>query len=67
VLVGETGSVVSFGDVAGLARAIGQLVEMGADGRRRLGAAARARMAEQFSVERMCARYTELYEQLRAA
>ncbi len=64
VLVGDTGRVVQYGDARGLACAMGDLAEMGEDGRRRLGAAARARIAALFSLDRMSAGYAALYEQL---
>jgi glycosyltransferase involved in cell wall biosynthesis len=64
VLVGDTGRVARFGDAPGLARAMTDLAEMSDDDRRRLGVAARERIAALFSLERMAAAYAALYEQL---
>ena len=61
-LVGETGRVVSFGDVDELATAICHVASIGPDGRRRLGELAHARIAKHFSLERMIDEYIALYE-----
>jgi glycosyltransferase involved in cell wall biosynthesis len=60
-LVGNTGRVVPFGDVKSFADAMRAMVELGPEGRNRLGVLARARTAEHFSVERMVKEYLELY------
>jgi glycosyltransferase involved in cell wall biosynthesis len=61
-LVGETGRSVSFGNVVELAEAIRNMVEIGDERRRQLGARAHARIAENFSLDRMVQQYTALYE-----
>lgn len=60
-VVGSTGLVVPPGDIAALARAIGRLDRLGADGRRVLGRAARARVAGEFSIESSAQSYAGLY------
>jgi glycosyltransferase involved in cell wall biosynthesis len=61
---GETGRLVAPGDAAGLAD---RIVELLADAptRRRMGAAARARMREHFSFSAQAAAYVRLFESLR--
>jgi glycosyltransferase involved in cell wall biosynthesis len=61
-LVGDTGKVVTFGDVGELAQAICHMVSIGDERRRQLGALAHARIAEHFSLERMIGEYRALYE-----
>lgn len=53
---GVTGLVFDPGDVGGLARALERLI-VDADLRRRLGAAGRARVAAEFTVDRMAERF----------
>ncbi len=60
-LVGETGRVVPPGDPDALASAWQDLLDAGPEARRRLGEAARRRIAEHFSLERTVAAYQELY------
>lgn len=65
VVHGETGYLVPVGDRAGFARYVNRLL----DDRglaRTLGNAARCRAAEEFSVQRMIARYADLYRTLLA-
>lgn len=60
---GRTGYLVNVGDRAALARAALQIIdnrELGSA----LGDAARRRMAEEFSLEKMIADYTQLYEEI---
>jgi glycosyltransferase involved in cell wall biosynthesis len=59
VVDGVTGRLVPRGDAAALATALGALGRDRA-ARERLGAAARARVAERFSLERMVAGYRRL-------
>lgn len=66
-MVNDTGGVVSPADSDALAAACGGLLEMGPAGRARLGAAARLRVTELFSLASVVARYEELYEQAVAA
>jgi glycosyltransferase involved in cell wall biosynthesis len=61
----QTGYLVPVGDRAELARKTERLLE-NPDWAAQLGAAGRARMAREFSVEQMVARHAELYRSLRA-
>ena len=63
VVDGATGFVVPVGDHDALASALGRLVD-DADLRRRFGAAARARIATEFGVERCVEAFGRLYEEL---
>jgi glycosyltransferase involved in cell wall biosynthesis len=63
-LLGETGRVVPPRDPEALAAGWEALVAMGADGRRRLGQAARARVEESFELRAIAARYRELWQRL---
>lgn len=60
---GETGFLVPVGDRPGFARHVHRLLEH-PDEARRMAHAARTRAVEEFSVEKMIARYAELYRQL---
>lgn len=62
-LVGETGRVVPARDPEALARAILELVEVGAEGRRKLGAAARQRIERDFSLPEVFRKYQCLYDE----
>jgi glycosyltransferase involved in cell wall biosynthesis len=63
VVEGETGLLAPRGDVAAVAARLGELVDAGADGRGRLGAAGRARAEREWNwprlVDRMDAAYAE--------
>jgi glycosyltransferase involved in cell wall biosynthesis len=61
-IVGRTGLVVPPRDPEALADALARLVALGPDGRRQLGAAARARVLEHFEVDEIVGRYTALYQ-----
>ena len=63
-IVGDTGRVVSSGDMEGLAHAIGSLLEMPAEALRILGARARARVAEHFEIGKIVRRYEAFYQEL---
>lgn len=63
-LVGDTGLVVPPGDPSALARAWAQLAELGHAGRLELGARARQRIIEQFSIDAVVERYQQLYSGL---
>jgi glycosyltransferase involved in cell wall biosynthesis len=65
-LVGDTGRVVPPRDPAALARALGELAEMGPEGRRALGEAARARIEANYSLAQVAARYAEVYRSVAA-
>lgn len=64
LLVGDTGRVVPPRDPAALAAAWNELVSLGSGERRRLGDAARARIAARFGLPRIAGRYAELYRSL---
>ena len=64
-LVGDTGAVVPPGDAPALAEALGRLLDAGAGGRAALGAAARQRVEETYSLPRVAGRYESLYSCLR--
>jgi glycosyltransferase involved in cell wall biosynthesis len=61
-IVGRTGLVVPPCNPEALAEALGQLVALGSEGRRELGAAARARVIQNFEVDDIVSRYEQLYE-----
>jgi glycosyltransferase involved in cell wall biosynthesis len=54
--------VVPPRDAEALADALGRLVVLGHEGRQQLGAAARARVVENFEVDDIVRRYESLYE-----
>ncbi|HJM51133.1 MAG TPA: glycosyltransferase [Alphaproteobacteria bacterium] len=64
VMVGETGRVVPAGDPAALAAALLELVDLGPEGRQRLGQSARQRLKEHYSLDRIAGRYEALYREL---
>ncbi len=61
-VVGETGEVVPPRDAHALAGAWMRLIEMGREGRRRLGMLARRRVEEKFSLGAVVNQYEALYE-----
>lgn len=65
-IVGATGAVVPPRDAAALAGALERLLRRDAGARADLGAQARARVAAQFALPAIAARYTEVYEALAA-
>ncbi|HEX8669487.1 MAG TPA: glycosyltransferase [Allosphingosinicella sp.] len=67
LLVDTTGRVVAAGDLDGFTAALEALVAAGPEGRRRLGAAARARVETHFSMAAIAKRYGDLYEELTSA
>ncbi len=64
LIVGDTGRVVPPGDPRRLAEAMEDLLEIGPEGRRRLGEAARRRIADNFALPAIATRYEKLYEEL---
>ncbi|HYO77571.1 MAG TPA: glycosyltransferase [Thermoanaerobaculia bacterium] len=66
-LVGETGRVVPPKDPQALADAWHALAQLPAEELRALGRAARARVAENFNLTKMTARYAQLYTELAGA
>jgi glycosyltransferase involved in cell wall biosynthesis len=65
--VADTGKVLPPRDPEALARALEELVALGPEGRRRLGEAARARVAARFSLPRVAARYRALWSRVARA
>jgi len=63
-VVGDTGRVVPTQDSAALARALGELVELGSEQRNSLGVAARRRVEEHFSLDAVVTKYQDLYQEL---
>ena len=63
-LVGETGIVVPPRDTEALAAGLATLLDLGRDGRRRLGALARQRVKEHFSLARYVQRHLDLYQSI---
>jgi glycosyltransferase involved in cell wall biosynthesis len=66
LIVGDTGSVVRPKNPDALANAWRELIEIGPDGRGLLGAAARRRIDQCFSLRAIAARYEDLYAQIAA-
>lgn len=65
-IVGEGGFVTPARDASAMADALGTLARIGAEGRRHIGLAGRARILETFSLEEIGRQYRRLYEQLLA-
>lgn len=63
-IVGDTGIVVPPRDSEALATGLARLIEIGAEGRADLGATARARIVEHFSLAEIVRRYDALYDSL---
>jgi glycosyltransferase involved in cell wall biosynthesis len=61
-IVGDTGKIVPPHDSQGLAKAIGELLELGPVGRAAVGKRARARIIQEFSLDSVVRRYEDLYE-----
>jgi len=63
-IVGQVGWVVPPKNPAALSLAWREVIELGQDGRSRLGAAARTRVTEHFDLPNMVTRYQNLYQEL---
>jgi glycosyltransferase involved in cell wall biosynthesis len=61
-IVGDTGEIATPGDAVALADALERLLALDPESRRRKGAAARRRVQELYSTERMVQAYEQLYE-----
>ena len=61
-IVGDTGRIVPPHDSDRLAHAIGELMELGPDGRSALGKRARERIIQRFSLDSVVKQYEDLYE-----
>jgi glycosyltransferase involved in cell wall biosynthesis len=66
-IVADTGLNVPAREPVALAEAMRTLLGLGIDERRKLGQAARQRIAEHFSLEASVAQYEQLYEEIAAA
>jgi glycosyltransferase involved in cell wall biosynthesis len=66
-IIGDTGLIVPPRDHHALAEALNELIEMGAEGRRTLGKAARDRVRRCFELSMIVKRYESLYQGLLAA
>lgn len=64
LLVGDTGSVVPIADPQALAGAMLALLGMSAPQRAALGQRARARIAQEYTIQRTCERFGLIYRQL---
>lgn len=64
IIIGDTGKVVPPGDHEALAAATVSLLSLTKDARTKLGAQARTRILERFSIAKVTDRYLSLYEQL---
>jgi glycosyltransferase involved in cell wall biosynthesis len=64
LIVGETGIVVPPRDPAALAAALHQMVDLGQEGRKQLGIAARQRITEEFDLPKIVARYENFFQEL---
>jgi len=60
-IVGHTGRVVAPRDPMALAAACRELIDAGSEARRRLGAEARARVQQEFSLPRVVSQYERVY------
>lgn len=63
-ILGDTGAIVPPRDPDALAQALARMLELGEEGRRRLGERARARIVQEFSVGDVVRRYEQVYEQV---
>jgi len=63
-IVGDTGCIVPAGNAEALADAWLDLIQLGTNGRKRLGEKARRRVQDLFSLQAICRRYEAFYESL---
>jgi glycosyltransferase involved in cell wall biosynthesis len=66
LIAGDTGRVVPPRDPRALSGAIHEILSMSPEKRKRLGAAARQRIEENYSLPAVVARYQDLYEEVLA-
>jgi glycosyltransferase involved in cell wall biosynthesis len=64
LLVGDSGIVISSGDLGGLTNGLERLISVGEDERRRLGEAGRRRVETGYSLPAVADLYAALYEEL---
>ncbi len=60
-LIGQTGLVVPVGDAPAMAQALDRLVRLGPSGRELMGSAARKRIRDNYSLQRIATDYADLY------
>ncbi|MFP4257950.1 MAG: glycosyltransferase family 4 protein [Desulfovermiculus sp.] len=60
-IVGDTGRIVSSRDPEAMARAVKELIDMGIEGRTKLGTRARQRVAERYELGKVVKEYEKLY------
>jgi glycosyltransferase involved in cell wall biosynthesis len=63
-LIGDTGAVVPKADPAALAQKLKEVLDMAPQARAALGAAARQRVEQKFSLQAIAARYAALFQEL---
>jgi glycosyltransferase involved in cell wall biosynthesis len=66
-VVGPHGLIVPPRQSDALAHALGRLIDLGADARRQLGLAARARILQHFSIQEVVRQYEALHLRINAA
>ena len=64
LLLGDAGRIVPPGDPQAVADSWSELIELGPQGRQRIGAAARVRIQERFSLQAIVTAYDKLYSEL---
>jgi len=67
LIVGETGRVVPPANVNALSDSMQELIDLGLDGRKKLGAASRNRIRQHYDLPNIVVQYENLYEELAAA
>lgn len=63
-IVGDTGRVVAAGDMAGLASQLLEVLALPPEEKRRLGQAARQRVAERYEIGKIVRQYQEFYQSM---
>lgn len=66
-IIGESGMIVPPRDPVGLAGALTTMVQLGPEGRQKLGEAARERVRRHFSIDSVTTAYAQLYQAARSA
>jgi len=64
LIVGDTGTIVPIGDVAGVVAGVSDLIDASADDRRARSERCRRRIVEHFELSQVAARYAEFYQEL---
>lgn len=66
LLIGDCGEAIPAGDPEALGAAMGAMLALGSERRRRLGERARRRVEDEYGLERMIGAYQALYAELAA-